>query len=154
MLEAGIDSRVILRRMLVFASEDIGLADPNALKIAKTAFDSFEILGLPEGRLVIYQAAVYLAMAPKSNSIYKAEKQAKELIKTHGIQNVPESIRANNNSYKYPHNYSDYLIKQQYMPDKIIDEDILDLNQFGKEKRFKKRWEKIKSKIKIEKEDS
>ncbi|TYB31145.1 MAG: replication-associated recombination protein A [Candidatus Mcinerneyibacterium aminivorans] len=148
MIETGIDPRAILRRMLAFASEDVGLADPNALGIVKNAYDTYEILGLPEGRLAIYEAAIYLAITPKSNSVYEAGNRAKEILDKYGIQDVPSNIGSDTKSYKYPHNYDDYLIKQDYLPEKISGKDIVKFNTHGKEKRFKKRWEYIKSKIK------
>ncbi len=148
MIETGIDPRAILRRMLAFASEDVGLADPNALKITKAAYDTYEILGLPEGRLAIYEAAMYLAVTPKSNSVYKAGSKAKELLDKYGIQDVPSNISSDTKSYNYPHNYEDYLVKQQYLPKKLEDEDIVEFNSHGKEERFRKRWKYIKSKIK------
>jgi len=148
MLENGVDPRSILRRMLVFSSEDIGLADPNALKIAKNGFDSFEILGLPEGRLVIYEVAMYLALAPKSNTVIRAEKKAKELIEKHGIFEVPVDIRSNTDSYRYPHNYENYLIKQKYLPDTINSEKIVEFSPNGHEEKFKKRIKLIRDNIK------
>lgn len=148
MLEAGVDPRAILRRMLVMASEDIGLADMNALRVVNEAYKTFEILGMPEGRLAILQAAVYLSLTPKSNSIYLADKKAKELLEKKHNREVPKNISNHHaGTYKYPHLFDDYLIKQQYLPYDIKDETILELKDKGNEKKFKERWTFIKNKI-------
>ncbi|MFC1883569.1 replication-associated recombination protein A [Thermodesulfobacteriota bacterium] len=129
MLMAGEDPLFIGRRMIRFASEDIGLADPNALQIAITAFDAWQKIGPPEAELALSQAAVYLASAPKSNALYLAEKSVKKEIETSGALPVPLHIRnaptalmkklGYSRGYLYPHNYPGGWVKQEYLPNGI-----------------------------------
>ena len=115
MLAAGDDPIYILRRMIRLATEDIGLADPGALTMAMNADASFRRLGRPEGDGSLYQAAVYLATAPKSNAVYAAQKQVQEAVKKHGslpvpmhIRNAPTGLMAQvgyGKGYKYAHDY-------------------------------------------------
>ena len=93
MLDGGVDPRYVVRRMLRMASEDIGLADPRALRLALDAAEVYERLGSPEGELALAQAVVYLAMAPKSNAVYKAWGAVQDLIKRDGTRAVPEHLR-------------------------------------------------------------
>lgn len=127
MLEAGEDPRFIVRRMIVHAAEDVGLADPNALITAVTAFQALEYVGLPEARIPIAQAVIHLAKAPKSNSVIKAVDKALEDVRTKEIGPVPSHLcdshyygahRLNKGKgYRYPHNYPGSLVDQEYMPD-------------------------------------
>ncbi|AEE26774.1 AAA family ATPase [Francisella hispaniensis] len=117
MLDNGVDPLVIARRMLCIASEDIGNADPQALRVAMDAWNAYEKLGLPEGRLILAQAAIYLAVAPKSNACYKALAQAQQLVKSLGNIQVPQHLKNYKDSnYLYPHNYSNSYVIQQYLP--------------------------------------
>ncbi len=126
MLEAGEDPLFIARRMIRFASEDIGLADPQALQMAVAAFEAFERVGSPEGELALAEAAAYLASAPKSNALYVAEKEVKEEIRRTGARPVPLHIRnaptrlmkrlGYGKGYLYPHNYKDAKVEQEYLP--------------------------------------
>ena len=126
MLEAGEDPLFICRRMIRFASEDIGLADPQALQVALAAFDAWEKVGPPEGELALAQAAAYLATAPKSNALYVAEKAIKEEIKQTGTLPVPMHIRnaptalmkklGYGKGYLYPHNHPNAKVEQEYLP--------------------------------------
>ncbi|ORM38528.1 recombination factor protein RarA [Francisella endosymbiont of Ornithodoros moubata] len=121
MLDNGVDPLVIARRMLCIASEDIGNADPQALRVAIDAWNAYEKLGLPEGRLVLAQAAIYLAVAPKSNACYKALAQVQQLVKSLGNIEVPQHLKNYKDSnYLYPHNYPNSYVIQQYLPDDII----------------------------------
>ncbi|OIN84433.1 AAA family ATPase [Francisella sp. TX07-6608] len=121
MLDNGVDPLVIARRMLCIASEDIGNADPQALRVAMDAWNAYEKLGMPEGRLVLAQAAIYLAVAPKSNACYKALAQAQQLVKSLGNIDVPQHLKNYKDSnYLYPHNYPNSYVIQQYLPDNII----------------------------------
>ncbi len=127
MLEAGEDRRFILRRMIRFASEDIGLADPNALNLAVSALLAYETVGSPEGELSIMEACVYLATAPKSNSLYLAEKEVLEEIKSSGSLPVPLPLRnpvtkllegmGYGKGYIYPHHEPNNQKAQRYLPD-------------------------------------
>jgi putative ATPase len=128
MLEAGEDPLFIARRLIRFASEDVGLADPRALGVAVTAYEAWERVGPPEASLCLAQAVVYLATAPKSNSLYVAEKSVLEEIRESGPLAVPLHIRnaptklmremGYGKGYLYPHDYPDARIRQNYFPDK------------------------------------
>ena len=128
MLEAGEDPLFIARRLIRFASEDIGLADPRALEIALTAFQAWERVGPPEARLCLVQAVVYLATAPKSNSLYMAERSVRKEIEESGPLPVPLHLRnaptrlmkqmGYGEGYLYPHDYPDGQIRQEYLPEK------------------------------------
>jgi putative ATPase len=129
MIAAGEDPLYIARRMVRFASEDIGNADPQALVVAMAAQQAFHFIGLPEGELALAQAAVYLATAPKSNSLYTAYGKVKELINTKGYLPVPLHIRNAptklmkeldyGKDYKYAHDYADAYVQQEYLPEEI-----------------------------------
>ena len=129
MLEAGEDPLFILRRMLIFASEDIGNADPQALQVAVSAFHAFQAVGLPEGILNIIQAVAYLASAPKSNAVLKAHHLAQKDIKYYGslpvplhIRNAPTKLMKSlkyGREYKYPHDYPNAHVKQAYLPSQL-----------------------------------
>ncbi len=129
MLMAGEDPLFICRRMIRFASEDIGLADPHALQVALAAFEAWERVGPPEGDLALAEAATYLALAPKSNALYVAEIAVRGEIESSGAQPVPLHIRnaptklmkelGYARGYLYPHNYPGAWVKQEYLPEKI-----------------------------------
>ncbi len=130
MLESGEDPLYIIRRMVRFASEDIGLADPGALHIAISAKQSFEFIGPPEGYLSILEAAIYLALAPKSNSIYLTYENVKSDIEEFGSLPVPYHIRnaptrlmkeiGYGRGYKYTHNYEGAIVNQNHLPEKLL----------------------------------
>ena len=116
-MDNGVDPLVIARRMLCIASEDIGNADPQALRIALDAWNAYEKLGMPEGRLVLSQAAIYLAIAPKSNACYKALSESQLVIKNMNNIDVPQHLKNYKDSnYLYPHDYPNSYVKQQYIP--------------------------------------
>jgi putative ATPase len=129
MLAAGEDPLYIARRMVRFASEDIGNADPQALVIAIAAQQAFHFIGLPEGELALAQAAVYLATAPKSNSLYVGYSKVKETINSKGYLPVPLHIRNAptklmkeldyGKDYKYAHDFADAYVPQEYLPEEI-----------------------------------
>lgn len=129
MLTAGEDPLFIGRRMIRFASEDVGLADPNALQMAIAAFEAWQKVGPPEAELALAQAAVYLATAPKSNTLYLAEKSVKQEIKRSGPQTVPMNIRnaptnlmkrmGYGRGYLYPHDYHNGWVEQEYLPKNV-----------------------------------
>jgi putative ATPase len=126
MLEGGEDPLYIARRMIRFASEDIGMADPQALVIAMAAQQAVHFVGMPEGNLALAQAAVYLATAPKSNSLYTAYSKVQEAIKKGASESVPMGIRnaptqlmkdlGYGKGYKYAHDYPDHQVDQQHLP--------------------------------------
>jgi len=129
MLEAGEDALYVARRMVRFASEDVGNADPFALRMALGAMESFRFLGHPEGDLALAQAAVYLATAPKSNSVYKAWNAARALVRERGslpvplhIRNAPTTLMRDlgyGKDYRYAHDYKDGYAVQEYLPEAI-----------------------------------
>ena len=130
MLEGGEDPLYIIRRMVRFASEDVGLADPNALQVAISAKQSFEFIGPPEGYLAIIEAVIYLALSPKSNSLYMTYNRVKSDVEEFGSLPVPYHIRnaptklmkeiGYGKGYKYAHNYSGTVVDQAHLPDKLL----------------------------------
>ena len=154
MLMAGEDPLFIGRRMIRFASEDVGLADPNALQVALSAFESWQKIGPPEAELALAQAAVYLALAPKSNALYLAEKSVKQEIKKTGDQPVPMHIRnaptslmkklGYGRSYLYPHNYQGAWVEQEYMPEKIRRQVFYRPTNRGFEQEIRRRMEGLR----------
>ena len=127
MLTIGEDINYICRRMIVFASEDIGNANPNAIVIANSCAEAVSKIGQPESRIILSQCAIYLAQSEKSNSSYLAINSVLEYIKKNGIEEIPEflkiSPKLNNNieQYKYPHDYENMCTNQEYLSDKIKD---------------------------------
>jgi putative ATPase len=169
MLAAGEDPFYIARRMVRFASEDIGNADPRALNITMSAMEAFKFLGHPEGDLALAQAAVYLATAPKSNSIYAAYGKVQQTVKKSGSLPVPMHIRnaptrlmkdlGYGKEYKYAHNYRDAFIAQEYLPERLIGQLFYTPVGRGYEKTIKQRlenWRSLREKQKQaeEKDDS
>ncbi len=152
MLLAGEDPLYVARRMVRFASEDVGNADPHALTIAINAMESFRFIGFPEGELALAQAAVYLATAPKSNRIYVAYKKARKAAKHFGSLPVPYHIRnaptqlmkemGYGKNYKYAHDYQEGFIFQEYLPEKIQNNLFYSPTSRGYEKIIKQRLDK------------
>ncbi len=158
MIEAGEDPLYIARRMIRFASEDVGMADPQALPIAVSAMQAFHFVGLPEGTLALAQAAVYLATAPKSNALYVAyhevEKDVREAsnmpVPLH-IRNAPTSLMKDlgyGKEYKYPHDYPDHFVEEEYLPENLKGRAYYRPADLGFEREVKKRleyWRRKKS---------
>jgi putative ATPase len=129
MIEGGEDPQFIARRLVISASEDIGLANPNALLLANAAFDAVMKIGWPEGRIPLAEATVYLASCPKSNSAYLAIDNALSMVRETGNLQVPLHLRnaptglmkqlGYSDGYKYSHDYPDHFIEQQYLPDEL-----------------------------------
>jgi putative ATPase len=129
MLEGGEDPLYIARRMIRFASEDIGMADPQALVVAMAAQQAVHFIGMPEGNLALAEAAVYLATAPKSNSLYAAYTKVQEEIKKGASESVPLHLRnpvtplmkdmGYGKDYKYAHDYPDHIVAQQHLPENL-----------------------------------
>ena len=134
MIEGGEDPQFIARRLVISASEDIGLANPNALLLANAAFDTVMKIGWPEARIALAEAAVYLATSPKSNSAYLGIDHALALVRQTGNQPVPLHLRnaptslmkdlGYSDGYKYPHDFPGHFTHQQYMPDSLQKERI------------------------------
>lgn len=131
MIESGEDPKFIARRLVISASEDVGLANPNALLLANTAFDAVNKIGWPEGRIPLAEATVYLATSPKSNSAYLAVDEALACVRKTGNQPVPLHLRnaptqlmkslGYHDGYKYAHDFPDHFVEQQYLPDQLKD---------------------------------
>ena len=161
MLSAGEDPLYIARRMVRFASEDVGNADTNALTVTMNAMEAFRFLGHPEGELALAQAAIYLATAPKSNSIYAAYGKVQQVIKDSGSLPVPLHIRnaptglmkalGYGKDYKYAHNYENAYAPQDYLPDEIKGQRFYAPTDRGYERTIKQRlekWRELKEKLK------
>jgi len=129
MIEGGEDVKFIARRMLIFASEDIGNANPNALLLANNCFQAVNVIGYPESRIILSQCAIYLATSVKSNASYMAIGEAQAAVIKHGdlpvplhLRNAPTKLMKNldyGKDYKYAHSYDDNFIEQQFLPDKL-----------------------------------
>jgi putative ATPase len=157
MLEAGEDPLYIARRLVRFASEDIGLADPRALTQCMAARDAVHFLGMPEGALALAQAVVYMATAPKSNALYKAYARVKRDIADRPAEPVPMAIRnaptelmaqmGFGEGYKYPHDYVEGVVRQEYLPDRLAGAVYYRPGSAGFEKDVGKRiafWERLR----------
>ena len=151
MLVSGEDPLYVARRMIRFASEDIGNADPQALQVALSAREAFNFLGSPEGELALVQCAVYLATAPKSNASYRAEKAVKAEIESSGSLPVPMHIRnaptrlmkdiGYGKGYAYDHDLEGAFSGQDYLPEKLRGKRFYEPAQFGFEREIAKRME-------------
>ena len=133
MLEAGEDPLYIARRLVRFASEDVGMADPQALVVAMVVQQAVHFIGMPEGNLALAEAVVYLSTAQKSNSIYQAYSRVQQEIKQSSSESVPMHLRnpittlmkdiGYGKGYKYAHNYPGHFVKQQNLPDSLQGKD-------------------------------
>jgi putative ATPase len=149
MIEAGEDPLFIARRMVIFAAEDIGNADPQALQVAVAAKDAVDFVGLPEGRIPLAQAVTYLASAPKSNAAYRALLAASADVESHGTLPVPLELRnaptpmmkslGYGAGYLYPHDYEGELVQQQYLPSALAGRRYYQPGDAGKEAELKAR---------------
>ncbi|MCQ2197498.1 MAG: replication-associated recombination protein A [Bacteroidaceae bacterium] len=149
MIEGGEDPAFIARRLVISASEDIGLANPNALLLANAAFDAVMKIGWPEGRIPLAEATVYLATSPKSNSSYMAINEALQRVKQSGNQPVPLHLRnaptelmeqlGYHEGYKYAHDYEGHFVEQQYLPDALKRERFWHAQPNAQEDKMKER---------------
>lgn len=154
MLYAGENVAFIARRIMICAAEDVSNADPNALVVATSASLAVERLGMPEARIVLAQAAAYVACAPKSNSAITAIDMAMDLVKNEKTANIPYYLKdahykgakelGHGIDYKYAHNYKNHYVKQQYLPDEFKDISFYSLTNEGYEKTLKEHLERIK----------
>ncbi len=155
MLEAGEDPRFIARRIIVLASEDIGMADPNALVVAVAAADAVQLIGMPEGRIPLAQAVVHLATAPKSNASYVALNRAQAHARSGRIGVIPKALRdshypgaeglGHGTDYQYPHDSEIGVIEQQYAPDELKDVEYYRPTSHGHERELAVRLAKLRS---------
>ncbi len=156
MLEGGEDIKFIARRLMISASEDIGLANPNALLMATTAFQAIQAVGMPEARIILSQATIYLATSPKSNAAYMAVNRAQALVRQTGnlpvplaIRNAPTKLMKTLNygqGYKYAHDHKDNFVDMEFMPEDIAGTKLYDPSSNPSEQkireRLRKNWKK------------
>ena len=154
MLVGGEDIKFIARRMLIFASEDVGLANPNALTIANNCFQAINVIGNPEARIILSETAIYLAVSPKSNSAYNAINQAISFVKQTGnlpvplhLRNAPTKLMKQmdyGKDYKYAHSYEGNFVEQEFLPDSISGTQFYEPGNNSTEKKIKdelsKKW--------------
>ncbi len=148
MIEAGEKPEFIARRLVILAAEDIGNANPNALLMANTCFDSVMKIGMPESRIILSQATIYLATSPKSNSAYMAINTAQDLVRKTGNQPVPLHLRnaptklmkniGYGKDYKYSHSYQNNFAEQEYLPEELSGTKIYDPQNNAKEEKTRK----------------
>ena len=129
-IDGGEDPIFLARRIVIAAAEDVGLANPNALVVANSAMQAVQTVGMPEGRIILSEAAIYVALSKKSNASYMAINKALEDVRTKDTGEIPMHIRnaeikgmenfGYGQGYKYPHNYPGHVVEQQYLPDKIL----------------------------------
>ncbi|QIK68521.1 replication-associated recombination protein A [Nocardioides sp. HDW12B] len=154
MVEAGEDPRFIARRLVILASEDIGLADPTALTTAVAAAQAVQLIGLPEGRLSLAQAVIALAVAPKSNAVIAAIDAAQADVRAGKVGTVPAHLRdghypgskdlGHGTSYRYAHDGEFGVVEQDYAPDVVADAVYYRPTSLGAEAAVKQRWEKLR----------
>ncbi len=155
MIEAGEDPRFIARRLIVHASEDVGMADPSALQIAIAAAHAVEFVGLPEARINLAQAVIHVALAPKSNAVIKAINRAAADVRAGLIGPVPAHLRdasyrgaerlGHGTGYRYPHDFAEGVIGQQYAPDAVAGRRYYEPTRHGAEARYAERNERIRA---------
>jgi putative ATPase len=155
MIEAGEDPRFIARRLIVHASEDVGMADPTALPVAVAAAQAVEFVGLPEARINLAQAVIHLALAPKSNSVIRAIGAAAEDVRAGRSGSVPAHLRdasyrgaarlGHGQGYRYPHDYAEGVVAQDYAPDPVAGRRYYEPSRHGAEARYAERSERIRA---------
>ena len=159
MLDGGEDIKFIARRLVILASEDIGLANPNALLMATNCFQAIHMIGMPEARIILSETAIYLAASPKSNSAYAAINLALETVRKTGNLSVPLHLRNAPTSlmkelgygeeYKYAHSYKDHFIQEHYLPEELKDQQFYAPGENPREEEMRKRleslWDNMKS---------
>ena len=149
MLEAGEDPRFIARRLIVHAAEDVGLADPMALNIAVSAFHALEFVGMPEARLPLTEATIYIACAPKSNAVIKAIDKALAVVRKGENGPIPQHLRdthykgarelGRGKDYQYPHDFPGHFVRDEYLPENLKGERFYEPSEEGAEAQIKKR---------------
>jgi putative ATPase len=154
MIVAGEDARFIARRLMVHASEDVGMADPTALPVAVAAAQTVQLIGMPEARLALAQATVHLATAPKSNSVITAVDAAINDVRSGAVGAVPPHLRdghyagaqklGNAIGYRYPHDVPDGVLRQQYPPDELVGRDYYRPSGHGAERALAERLPRLR----------
>ena len=160
MIEAGEDPLYIIRRIIRFASEDIGLADPQALVVAMAAQQAVHFIGMPEGNLALAEAAVYMAAAPKSNSLYTGYGKVQEEIRHGSNEPVPLHLRnavtglmknlGYGKGYKYAHNFEGHHVEQQHLPDSLKGKTFYTPGELGYEKQIAARLKELRRRTSAE----
>ena len=155
MLCAGEDIKFIARRIVICASEDVSNADPMALVVANAAAESVERIGMPESRIILAQAAAYVACAPKSNSSICAIDECMEAVQSEHINTIPPHLQdahykgasklGHGLGYQYAHNFKNHYVRQQYLPDELVGRKFYNLSDMGYEAKLKEYMEKIQS---------
>jgi putative ATPase len=155
MIEAGEDPRFIARRLIVHASEDVGMADPSALQVAIAAAQAVEFVGLPEARINLAQAVIHLSLAPKSNSVVRAIGAAQADVQAGLIGSVPAHLRdssyrgaarlGHGRGYQYPHDFPEGVVAQAYAPDAVAGRRYYEPSRHGAEARYAERSERIRA---------
>lgn len=155
LIEGGEDVKFIARRLVILAAEDIGLANPTALILANSTFQSVQVIGHPESRIILSECAIYLATSPKSNSAYMSINQAQELVKKTGdlavplpLRNAPTKLMKDldyGKNYQYAHNFDNHFVKQEFLPEELSNTKLYSPNENVREQAnkdfLKKRWE-------------
>lgn len=150
LLESGESARFLARRLVILASEDVGLADPMGLLVAEAAARAVEFVGLPEARLTLAHATVTLALLPKSNSITRALGAVTHAVQSGGLNDVPDHLRDNHYrgaseigfglTYDYPHDFAEGWVDQQYLPDGLVGSVFFDPSTYGREQAIVEQW--------------
>ncbi|MCG8400942.1 MAG: replication-associated recombination protein A [Firmicutes bacterium] len=150
LLHAGDDPFFVARRIMILAAEDIGLADPRALELAASAAQAVQMIGMPEARIILAQAVVYMALAPKSNAAYMGIEAAMQAVSREKVTAVPQHLRDTSYSgaktlghgagYKYPHNFEKHWVEQQYMPDNLKNSTFYQPSGQEREKQMWEQW--------------
>lgn len=155
MIEAGEDPRFIARRIVIFSSEDVGMADPTCLQVAVAAAQAVQMIGLPEAAINLAHAVIHCALAPKSNAVVKAIGAAAADVRRGDIGQVPAHLRdahyagaaklSHGTDYKYPHDFEHALVRQEYAPDRLRDRRYYEPTRHGAEAQTAGRWSRIRA---------
>ena len=154
MIDGGEDPQFIARRLIILASEDVGLADPTALNLAVSTAQAVALIGMPEGRIPLSQATIYLALAPKSNSAYQAINAALQRVRSDGAASVPMHLRGTGYAeaanqghgvgYKYSHDSPGGVIEQRYLPEEFGEVSFYKPKELGKEAELAPLWVRLR----------
>jgi putative ATPase len=154
MIDGGEDPQFIARRLIILASEDIGLADPEALNLAVSVAHAISLIGMPEGRIPLSEVTIYLALAPKSNSAYQAINDALQVVRDNGAASVPMHLRGTGYAgataqghgvyYKYSHDSPSAVAQQQYLPDELRDAVFYHPKEMGREVELASLWARLR----------
>ena len=155
MLYAGEDVNFIARRIMICAAEDVGCADPRALQVAVAAQQAVHVIGMPEARIILAEAVLYVAGAPKSNSAVMAIDKAMEVVRSTNVKTVPPHLQdahydgagklGHGEGYLYAHDFPEHYVKQQYLPDELLGETFYEPGTLGYEKTMKERLDRLRN---------